>query len=72
MMRGPLLLYALYIYILNHLGFSSEIVTGTVVPLETRKSSIMVNSFSSFWEYESTCKYAVNLNLSDNPYINYN
>ena len=35
-------------------GFPSEIVTGALVPLETRKSSIVGNSVSSFWEYEST------------------
>jgi P-type Cu+ transporter len=41
----------------DYLGVSSEIVTGTLVPLETGKSSIVDNSFPSFWEYEFTRAY---------------
>jgi hypothetical protein len=44
-------------------GLPSEIVTGTLVPLETRKSSIMGSSFSSFWQYEFTRESLVDTNL---------
>ena len=47
----------------SYLGLPSEIVTGTLVPLETRKSSIVGSSFSSFWKYEFTRKFFVNFNL---------
>ena len=42
-------------------GLPSEIVTGALVSLETRKPSIMGGSFSSFWEYEFTCEFLVDL-----------
>ena len=42
-------------------GLPSEIVTGALVSLETRKPSIMGSSFSSFWEYEFTCEFLVDL-----------
>ena len=39
-----------------------EIITGTLVPLETRKSSIVGSSFSSFWEHEFTREFFLILN----------
>ena len=42
-------------------GLPSEIATGTLGPLETRKWSIMGISFSSFWEYEFTREFFVDL-----------
>ena len=47
----------------DYSGISSEIVTGTLVALETRKSGIMGSSFFSFWEYEFTREFFVDLNL---------
>ena len=44
-------------------GLPSKVITGTLVPLETGKSSIMGSSFFSFWEYEFTREFFVDLNL---------
>ena len=43
--------------IIIYLGISSEIVAGALVPLETRKSSIVGSSFSSLWEHEFTREF---------------
>ena len=53
----------MHVEFLFYLGFSSEIITGTLVPLETRKSSVLGSSFSSFWEYEFTREFFVDLNF---------
>jgi hypothetical protein len=48
--------------LMSYLGLSSGIVTGTLVPL-AMMSSIMGSSFYSFWKYEFTCEFSINLNL---------